>query len=238
MKRIILTTADGCYIDVLASFLASMRYNKNDYFIRLDFINGTRDMENYLRRIYPGLEINSIALDGYEKLSPADRLLNLIWTRPRQLWKALNEDWDQVMKMDCDMLIRGSIEHIWDDLMPSVLKVFMKKERKKRPNTYFQGGVQLYGNSPDIKRYYQEFIDLVKPPFAFYDGQRALYELWLKHKHTVKLVKLDRTYNDDRYKGFSSKSLVWHVKHGQITTEPWLSEFKKYLNEANKYYDN
>lgn len=236
MKRVILTTANGYYFNVLRAFLASMRFNGNDYPLYLDFINGSQEMGERLKRIYPSLGINFIELKNYAECSPIDKLLRLMWTRPPQIMKALNDGHEQIASIDCDLLIRGSLEGLWDDLAPSAFKVFTNRKKKKNSHTFFQGGVQLFGNSPEIKRFYSEFINKLNPEFGFYEGQAGLYKMYKRHRSKVRLVDLPRKYNDDRYRSFNPKSVIWHVKHGRISLDtPFKTEAAEYLKKAEEY---
>lgn len=236
MKRIILTTAEVGYLDILKAFLASHRIHGTDCPILCDLLNGNPDVANRLQAIYPNLRVNLMSCEWTQDNS--QNLLNLMYTRPPQMWKALNEGWEQVCSMDCDIVIRGNIAQIWDGVEPDVIKIFIKKEKEGNAKIYFQGGVYLFGNSENIRDYYKAIMDKIGTKWSFYDGQSALYTELQKFTTKLRLLKLPRTFNDERKEKRSNDSLVWHIKHGQIKTEPWNTEFKKYFNEANKYYDN
>jgi len=234
MKRIILTTADLNYFKVVRVFLASLRYNKNDYTVRLDFINGTEAACAELKLIYPKLEINTISIVPTEDKDK--NLLAILWTRPPQMWKAMNEDWDQILLMDCDVVVRGSIAGIWDNVEPSTFKILYKKEKSNNTKTCTQSGVHIYGNSETIREYYKRIMDRAGAQFAFWDVQRAMYEIYLEFKDKIKFVPLDRKYNDDRYKELRQDSLVWHIKHGRINMDtPFKREFERYSRIADGY---
>jgi len=227
MKRIILTTVNYDYYNMIKAWLMSMRLHNNDYFIRADFINGNDKIYKCLHNIYPNLEI--IHYDIPKEESPAQNLLNLMYTRPPQMMKAIDENWDQIMSMDCDILIRGSLEHIWDNVEPSVIKV--KHRKSSTAIGKFQGGVYILGNSPTIKLYYQSIMEKIGKKFAFYDGQAALYLSYINYKEKMKLVELENTYNDLK---FGSNSIVWHSRHGHLNDPKFAKYFDKCLLEAKK----
>ena len=235
MKRIILTTADVQYLDVLKVFLMSMRYHGNDYPIRADLINYTDDQVGRLRNLYPNLEIARIVIPSEGELE--QRLLRLMHTRPPQMWKALNEDWDQILSMDCDIIIRGRIDGMWDGVAPGVFKILDKGHRQSDKGR-LQGGVYIFGNSPGIREYYKELMDLIGAEFGFWDGQTALYTLLKKYDKKITFVGLERKYNDDRKLKMDKKSLVWHCKHGRLGLKRFEREFEFYLKKANEYYGN
>ena len=229
MKRVILTTCtcDNRYIDVLKVFLMSMRYHGNKDLIVADLINGNKEMYAGLMRIYPNMEINHIII-------PEVTLLKLMHTRPPQMAKKLTEGWDQIMSMDCDVIIRGNIEGIWNNVEPSTIKI-MDKGSTKKDNYRFQGGVYLFGVSQVIKDYYNDIMDIIGGEFDFFDGQAALYRVY-KNKYSKQITKrnLSKKYNCSRFK---KNSLVWHCKHAYLDNEKFQKEFQIYLKEANKYYD-
>ena len=236
MDKIILTTAEVGYLDILKTFLASHRVHGTDCVIRCDFLNGNADIAERLKAIYPNLQVN--LMDCEWTKNEDQNILNIMYTRPPQMWKALSDGWDQVCSMDCDIVIRGNISQIWDGVEPDVIKILIKKEKKDNYKTYLQGGVYLFGNSENIRNYYKAIMDKIGEKFAFFDGQAALYTELLKFAGKVRVVKLPRTFNDERKDKMDKNSLVWHIKHGRLGIKPWVLEFKKYLNEANKYYDH
>ena len=174
MKRIILSTVNYDYLNVIKAWLMSMRLHKNDYFIRVDFINGNNKIYESLRNIYSNLEV--VHYDIPKEENQQQNLLNLMYTRPPQMMKAINENWDQIMSMDCDTLIRGSLKHIWDDVKPSVIKV--KYRKSSTAIGKFQGGVYILGNSPTIKLYYQGILEKIgkNSPFML-DKQHYIYHI-------------------------------------------------------------
>jgi hypothetical protein len=141
--------------------------------------------------------------------------------------------------MDCDIIIRGKLDGIWDDVAPGVLKIMDKSRYRKTSNkTKFQGGVYFFGNSPEIREFYAEIVSKIGPCFGFYDGQRALLDVYRQYINKIKLLHLDVIYNDERNTGWAEKSKVWHAKHGRIRNMPFAAEASKYLKMCNERYLN
>ena len=232
MKRIILSTVNLDYLDVAKAWLASMRLHGNDYHVRLDFINGDMNIYSRLHKIYPNLLVVHHDIPKVPDIK--QNLLNLMYTRPPQMWKALNEDWDQICSMDCDTLMRGSISGLWDGVEPGTIKI-RDQGTKVNPVRRYQGAVYIFGNSPEIKAYYKDVIDTIGSEFAFYAGQLALHTMAVKHQASIRFVPLDKKYNDNKFK---KDSLIWHSKHGHINEKPFSKYLQTCLVEANKYYDN
>jgi len=241
MKRIMLTTAtcDNKYLDVLKVFLMSMSINNPEKtLIRADLINGTEDMYSRLHRLYENLEIVHYDLDNtnvdWEK---NEHLITVMRLRIPMMWKTLNEDWDQVMTIDSDFIIRKPISSIWDNAVPGTIKIWDRgEEYVKKKKTMFarvQAGVHIFGNSPEIKEYYKAFMDDLGDEWAFHYGQGAIYTVYLKFKDKIRLVQMDTSYNDTK---FGKKSIAWHCKHGHLKEKVFRKEFKKYLTLANEIY--
>lgn len=240
MNRIILTTAtcDNDYLDVLKVFLVSMAINtKQQYLICADLINGNEDIYNRLKKIYGNLKINHIEFPKAD-WRVRENLLPLMYKRLPRMYEMMNEGYGQILSIDCDSIIRGSIDGIWDSVEPDVIKILeridKRKEKKKKFFTRFQAGVHIFGNSVSIREYYKAFMDELGDKWEFKVGQAAIYTVYLKFKDKIKLVQMPEAYNDSK---FRNDSIIWHCKLSHFSETPFQNEFKKYLIEANKLYD-
>jgi hypothetical protein len=225
-------------------------HNNDEYHLRVDLINGNSQIHNLLRKIYPNIDIVHYDIPKVkDSFDNPKNLLNLMRTRPPQMWRALNEDWDQILSLDCDTLIRTPIEGIWDDVEPGTIKI-LKRSNKKSSAMKFQGGVYVFGNSPHIKAYYHHIIKRIGKKFAFYDGQAALYTIYLKYQKVIRLIDLDEKYNN---RILSDDAVIWHIKRDRAPRVYWgkkarcdyherEDKYSKYvklcLDEANKLCDN
>jgi len=234
MKQIILTTAtcDNDYLDVLKAFLASIRLNSGyEGVIRADLINGNSEIYDRLKNIYSNLEINHIELDRRD-WHKQENMIHVMRKRMSSQYKAFTDGYGQILTLDCDAIVRKPIEHIWDGVGPGVLKVWLRK--KKRPQYRFQAGVMVYGNSQKMRKYYKHFLDSLGSEWGFFDGQQALYEIYLKHKDEIKLISLPMDFNDCLFK---KDSFIWHAKVNHMKEEPFVSTMHKYLKIAEEYYE-
>jgi len=168
-------------------------------------------------------------LDWYDHKN----MLLLMYARIPRMWKTLNEDWDQVMTIDSDVIIRKPFDSIWDGTEPSTIKIW-DRGPKKQPFTRVQAGVHIFGNSPEIKEYYQEFMKEIGPAWEFEIGQAAIYTVYLRFKEKIRLVQMSRKYNDSKFK---DKSIIWHAKHGHFREPRFQKEFQKHLGRANRIYE-
>jgi len=234
MKRIMLTTAtcDNRYVDVLKVFLMSMKRNAGEQtLIRADLVNGNDDIYARLKRIYENLEINHIDLPKTNWEKEKDRLLPVMYLRLPRMMATMNENWDQIMSIDCDAIVRKALDNIWDGVIPSSYKVWVRKEKK--PCRRFQAGVQIFGNSPVVREYYKDFMAFLGDNWSFYAGQQAIYTMYLNYQDKIKLIPMEEKYNDCK---FRQESFIWHSKHSHIDEKPFRRELNYYLAEANKLY--
>jgi len=239
MKRILLTTAtcDNYYLDVLKVFLVSMRLNSRcNETICADLINGTPDIYYRLKNIYENLTINHIAMPSVDWIV-RENLLPLMYKRLPRMYETMNVGYDQIMTIDCDSIVRGPIDGIWDGVEPDTIKILerpsARKEKKKRFFTRFQAGIHIFGNSTNIRKYYKAFMDELGDRWEFKSGQAAIYTVYLKFKDKIRLVQMPEKYNDSTFK---EDSIIWHCKFSHFAETPFQNEFKNYLTEANRLY--
>lgn len=228
MKRIIITiaTCDNKYLDIFKAFLMSLRLNAgHNYPLRAILVNGNDNIFSRLKRIYPAIQIEPVTLP-HKDWTKDENLIDIIRLRPQQMMNTLNEDWDQVLSLDCDSLVMKSLDNIWDGVVPGSIKIW---ERKHESGIMIQGGVYILGNSEYIKKLYMECVDILKKPFALKFGQICLYLLYKKYSEHIKHIQLDNSYND---KYCRADSFIWHCKHKNVIKN---RAFAKYVN---KYYKN
>lgn len=247
MEQVILTTStvDDVYYEMLKSLLVSMEINgKNTVPIHIDLINGKDLHVKELTKISKYVEeVDLIPLDA--------NFISVTFTRPEQMKKHLGRGYKKIMSIDNDIVINDDITPIWDGVVPSSIKIWdkrkylpkmpnkkekekYKRKLKKMPWITFQGGVYVFGNSPVLRDYYQNVVEVCKNRSydkGYYDGQWALYSYYLKYADIIKLIPLHPNYNDtDMRRG----SAVWHCKHSRHNKGRFRKEVLKYLEIANE----
>ena len=236
MKKVILTTTtcDNKYLDVMKVYLYTMNlYCPEKTLIRADLINGTPEIYKRLGRLYDNLEVCHVEMGEGLDWTQEDNMIHLMRRRIPVMWKTLNEDWDMVMTMDSDMIVRSDISEIWGDVEPSTIKIWVKPEKKATSFTKVQAGVHIFGNSPVIKEYYKAFMDRLGDNWMFRKGQPMIYLTWLDFKERIRIVQMPKKYNDSK---FHNDSVVWHCKHGHFNEEKFQREFQRNLVKADEIY--
>ena len=231
MERVIYTTSscDKLHWDMLMVFLRSLKINGNyNGKIIVDLINPSEHHITMLDAVGVLGNTIEIAKDNndnrpYEHGVPPFNA-KVMFTRLFGQMEVMKTGYDQILSIDTDIIFRGDIRHIWDDVEPGTLKVWERKNRKQWLT--FQGGVIVYGNSPGLREFYSDYIRDITKDNRIESGQYYLYENWVKHSDKVKKIKLSKVFNDSKLKDYS---VIWHVKHGHYKEPRWQKEFKKYL---------
>jgi len=239
MEQIIYTTSsvDEKHLNELKVFLYSLWKNGNRYPVLLDLVNC---YDNHiimdLHAIYPNIRhITSVRIDetdevierAIEKIRVFD--LNVMYTRPLGLKYELGLYPDaQILSIDTDIIVRGKLTGIWEGVKPGVLKVW-DKGKKKTDRIRFQGGVMIYGNSPEIREYYQKVLDMVGEAREFQSVQEAIFRAWKDDRTLITKIDLPVKYNDSKLR---KDSVLWHCKHSHFDKEKYQIEFQAYLKEV------
>lgn len=225
MSRVIVftTTVDEPYWSMTLVALHTLYVHDGHWPIHLHLINGTDAHEDQARFINP--DVSAVEHQRPFKQTP----FTVTFSRPRVMMDLLDSGIDQILSLDGDVIVRGPLEGIWDDVEPSTLKIWFKGNQRKE-RTRFQGAVYLFGNSSETRAMYRDFIDRLGHPKGWYDGQEGLYTTWRRHKNHVRHVQLDVKYNDNL---MSPHSLIWHVKHGHYDEQPWKKEWSKWKVEVD-----
>lgn len=230
-NRVIFTTCtcDNEYIDVLKAFLMSMRLNNGvEEVIKAELVNCTYEQFVDLRKIYGNIKRIPVDLPGADWTKP-ENMVRVMRIRIPRVLELLNEGWDQVLFLDCDAIIRKPIDGIWEGVEPGVLKIWHRPN--KTVEYRFQGGVVAYGNSQEVRDYYQDFLKSLDKDWSFFQGQKNMYTVWKRHRDSIKLVSLDPTYNDSLFK---KQSHIWHSKLGHFKEKRFQAEYKRYLAMAQE----
>lgn len=236
MKQLAVTTCtcDNKYVDVFKVFLVSMRiHNGQELTIKADLYNGNEDIYRGYRKIYKNLDITHHSLPG-EDWEVEDKTLMIMRPRIKRIYDLLLEGHEQILFIDCDTIIRHNLDGIWHDVESNSIKIWDRGgKREKSGRARFQAGVHIYGNGEATREYYKDWLNDIGENWQFFDGQRQMYFTWLKHKEKVKLINLDKKYNDLHY---GKDSHIWHARHTHLDEWPFKIEFDYYLKQAEELY--
>jgi hypothetical protein len=185
-------------------------------------IDGSQGEEDACRTLNPDIAEVIHVNDG-------DPSANRVLKRRMQIASDLLSRHDQVLCLDSDIIVRKSLEHIWDGVVPSTLKIWFKGSDRK-PRTRFQGAVYILGNSPACRRMYAEVISNLEGSKGWFDCQEQLYLVWHKYKALVPRVDLPTVFNDNF---FMPASAIWHAKHGHDNEPAWKIEWDRWKAEVD-----
>jgi len=226
-SSVILTTINNNphYQNTLKVFLQSLKENAPEEFVKIFLVNNKKSFGDRLKKINSNIEIKHV----YKDLTPS-RLIN---KRALYCYTALGDGHKKVAWMDNDIIIRGKLGDFWK-IKPDELKIVFK--RKKKDKLKFQGGVVVFGNCGEMKRYFWACVKatveidrvIINRNYNWYGGQRVMYKLFLEYK--LRQVDMSKKYNDCKFKG---NSVIWHCKSSHFDDPKFREEFNGYLFKAN-----
>jgi len=238
MRRIALTvcTCDNRYLDVLKVFLYTWKlHNGEDVPIWAALYNGNQGIFDGLRRMYGNLTICDRELPARNwEVDP--NLIEIMYQRVHDVRAALSEPWDQVMHIDCDVIIRRNIDHIWDGVEPNTIKIWDRGvKREKQGRARYQAGVHIFGNGTGTRLYYDYWMRKIGDGWEFHDGQRQMYFAVQECGDAIHRVQLPIEYNDLNY---GDNSAIWHCRHTHLDRDQkYRDEFNRLLPAAQKAYE-
>lgn len=242
MEQIIYTTSscDEKHLNELKVFLYSLYKNGNRYPVTLDLVNcDDQKIVDDLVNINPSIDgINHVEIEKTDEVIVRGKAkdilpvfnLRVMYTRPLGLKTVLLQYPNhQVLSIDTDIIVRGSISGIWDGVEPGVLKVW-DKGHEKSDRIRFQGGVMVYGNSEEIREYYDVVLKSIGDNRAFQSAQEAIFRAWWQERERIKKIDLPIKFNDSKLK---DRSVIWHCKHNHFDNAKYQTEFNAYLKEVS-----
>jgi lipopolysaccharide biosynthesis glycosyltransferase len=160
---------------------------------------------------------STISVDVVE----SNKAINPYCNKTVVIYDYLNK-FDYVLYLDCDVIVRGSLDGIWDNISLNTLMIHYNENSKNYGK--FNTGIMLLGRGLiEMVREWKD-ISLRSKLKDSYPEQKILYKLYERNIKTVNLVSLDEKYNDCR---FLKNSIIWHYKgkHKHNYHEPWKTEY-------------
>lgn len=139
--------------------------------------------------------------------------------RAKLMLNAFKDGYDKVCWLDADMLVRGSLDELFDSCGIDGFSVKYRPECDKYAK--FNTGCLVVGREcvPMIK----DWEKLLRKPKGKYPDQHYLWKVYKKHK--FKLYPFFPRFNDHEFK---NDSIIWHAKGHHRKNPKWLKECKKY----------
>lgn len=213
-------------MDHMRVLLMSLRMNVPTARVNVTLINCSEDYRKELLRINDNIEIRVFDL-------PNCGAIGRIIKKHMSVLECMSK-YDKVMWLDNDIIVRKSLNSLWEGVGKDTLKIWKKKHKADKYK--MQAGVYVAGNEKCLQRWLQCVIQkegkLLDSPDASKDGygsphwmvsQELLYHCL---NSDIKYVKLPRIYNDQKFK---EESVIWHCKSSHFDDPRFQKEYKKYL---------
>lgn len=137
------------------------------------------------------------------------------------------QEFDAVAYLDSDIVVRGSLDELWDEVDRRNLKVMHRPEEPD--NACFQAGIFVIGSGPETIEMMEDYDNIIQRENVFLREQEELYLSYKRHPK-VELVPLDRKFNDWR---FRPESKIWHCKARHFNSKVFQGEYQRWLRRAN-----
>lgn len=211
-----ISSCDKYYFEQAQVFLKSIKANTDEN-VCIGLINSKDRHENAVHDIDSSIKIIKLNLDKPTRFGHAKIRFELI----RQI---LLMEYTEIIWMDCDVIVRDSIKSIWKGIEPNTLKVVRRNRELDRVK--FQIGVFGLGNSLATRNYIIDVKNKLNDIETWCDDQTVMYRVYKKHKKHISIVRLNKRYNDSKFK---NESVIWHCKSSHFNEEKYQREYKKYL---------
>lgn len=198
--------------------------------VYVGLVNGNNEIGWRLEQVNE----NTVVVDEDVERSkdPAVDYCRVMEHRMPMVLDILRMDYEQVGFFDSDIIVRQPLHDLWANADHGTLSVWYRPEQE--PHRYFQAGVHILGNSPEIREYYADVINKASHWKNKYATQAQLWTSYEERKEKIRLINIGEKYND---KHFQKDSCIWHCKGSHFKEKKWQKEFQHYLKLANRLYN-
>ena len=205
------------YIEQAEVAIKSIKFNSVDCEMNLYLVNFSENKFSEFRTNHVKLDdINNIT--GYSIIA---------------MYDSLNTYKQSILWLDVDVLIRGELLSIFDDVTPNTLKILKRNDLNKR--NVFNTGVVVVGYSNATMKMMKIASEcILNLPSLWYADQICLYESYLACSDDINLVNLlyQPKWHDlgGRKNSFADSSIIWHCKKTHFNESPYKEEYEYYKN--------
>jgi len=213
-------SADRLHLEQASAMIQSLAENSPDDRVRLYVVDGTGYPAELINPACESVEV-SLCLSEAKK----EDIPGIMSCHRTMIIKEALHDYDRVAYIDCDAIIRKSLDEFWHDVEPNCIKVMHRPHADQ--NCKFQAGIFAIGKSPNVVKMIDEYDKRVQRNVYFLAEQQMLYEAW--HGSDVSLVEMGSEFNDWH---FDDQSTIWHCKANHFTEKKYQKEYRRHLDAA------
>lgn len=229
---ITISTPDEFYFNQLLAFLASVKTNSPSHKVNIFLANYPKDIENKLIKTFPEYSFNNKKINKKDK-----RGIGFILYRIELILDCFEKYNSSVSWIDTDVLVRKDLSS-FIDIKPKQIKILYRGDKKFK-KVRFNAGIFSIGHSVETNKMINRWEKLLLTKMKWGQGQLALFNAYTQHSHRVRLIKMDKKFNDlGSLKGecFLDDSVMWHCKKLHFKNKKFQKEFKKYLKIGKEIY--
>lgn len=144
------------------------------------------------------------------------------------LKKLMDENFDEILMLRGNLIVRKSLDGIWDKIKYNTLKV--RKSAGKSRLKRFYIDVILTGNSPYTYKFVTNVIAKIKEE-PFYRMEPYIFFEEIKKVDELNFTSLDMIYNCIT---FYEKSVIWNFKGEHFSSVIFEKEYKRLFTGEGK----
>lgn len=158
----------------------------------------------------------------------------MVCYRARVVYEHLLNGKEPVAWFDTDLIIRKDLSPAWEDLDGNQFKILNRNTPDK--DCKFQAGIFFVGYSQETLDLISDWEEITVKENKWFADQKNLYLMYEKHSDKVKLIKMDKKFNDvgcSKNPCFLKDSYIWHCKKKHFNRSPFREEYLYYLEKFN-----
>ena len=222
---ITISTPDKLYFEQLISFLTSMEINSPNQEVFTCLVNYPEDKINQLKKMFPKYNFENREIEMKDK-----RGISLILLRIELILEFFEKYKKSVSWIDTDVIVRDDLSKFIDVDSKSIKILYRGDKAPKKVR--FNAGIFSIGYSNETHKFVRTWRKYLLKHLKWGHGQLALFEAYRTYSHKVKLIKMNKKFNDlgasDR-ECFLDNSVMWHCKLHHFKNKRFQKEFKHYL---------
>ena len=229
---------DKFYFEQLLVLLTSIRINSPNDMVSIFLVDFPKEVEHKLNIEFDKFKFINRTLNVSSKKNVAGFMVcyrSLVVKECLEIYK------EPTAWFDTDIIVRNDLKLFWNGVDTDQLKILYRGDSSPK-HTRFQAGVFAVGYSEDTMKYISEWNNVIQSSHLWYEDQKQLYILYTKYSDRIKLIKMDKGFNDvgdsNKKESFSDDSTIWHCKKPHFYNKKFRKEYLKYLKMVRGNFDD
>jgi len=224
----------GNYVEQLCVMLKSISENALDEKVLVYAYDLSEESCIKIKNVYKNITVRRIHVYGDSILSEKNISTyknhvygnSIMSKRTAPMVDALNEGYSKVAHMDVDIIVRGNLDELWENVKANTMKIMYKPDQSDKRK--LQKGVFVLGNSNITRALLKRLNEKLERHLEWYDDQKYLWKCYNKFKDQIDFQELGKKYNDNQ---FSDDSIIWHCSRKNKTVHDKWNKLYNYYKE-------